>query len=164
MTEPDPRSPRHDDPDAPERAALDRLLDAYGGDRARWPAAMRLRVAGLVARDAVARRMVAEAAAFDRLLATAAPPDPARADALLDRIVAAAATEGRPTARPGRPSTATAERVAMAALLAASLVVGVGAGLSGLTTPAVDVVVALWTEEDGDLTLLGDDAAPEDQI
>ena len=55
-------------------ADFERLLDVYGGDRTRWPAEARAAAAQLVARDAKARRMLAEAEALDRVLERAPLP------------------------------------------------------------------------------------------
>ena len=44
------------------------VLDAYGADRTRWPAASRREISALLAVSQEARRLVAEAEAFDRLL------------------------------------------------------------------------------------------------
>jgi len=71
-------------------AEFARLLDVYGGDRTRWPAEARAAAAHLVARDAGARRLLAEAEALDRLLERAPLPALATEAALADRIVAAA--------------------------------------------------------------------------
>ena len=69
------------------------LLDAYGADESRWPAAVRGRLAAAVRdRPAHIEGLVAEARAVDALLATVpAPPRNPRAEQrLADRIVAAA--------------------------------------------------------------------------
>lgn len=73
-----------------EREAFQRLLDGYGGDRARWPAAERLRFVQLLARDDAARRMLSEAIALDRLLDRAPAVTEGRQSALLQRMVLSA--------------------------------------------------------------------------
>lgn len=88
-----------------EHAALAAVLDIYGADLARWPAAERLRFAPLLAADATAIRLRAEAQALDRLLDVAGGADAvssragaprggaseAGLEALTERIMAAAA-------------------------------------------------------------------------
>jgi len=71
-------------------AELEQLLDVYGGDRVRWPAEARTGAAQLVARDAGARRLLAEAEALDRVLERAPLPAVTVEAALAERIVAAA--------------------------------------------------------------------------
>src|SRR5262245_34780697 len=69
---------------------FERLLDIYGGDRTRWPIDARAAAAHLVARDADARRLLAEAEALERVLECAPLPSLATEAALADRIIAAA--------------------------------------------------------------------------
>jgi hypothetical protein len=71
-------------------AELERLLDVYGADRTRWPVEARAGAGHLVAKDATARRLLAEAEALDRVLERAPLPSLARESALADRIAAAA--------------------------------------------------------------------------
>ena len=66
------------------------LLDAYGAEPARWPAAERDAALTLLARDAAARRAQAQAASLDALL-DRAPVAPQSA-ALQARVLAAAPT------------------------------------------------------------------------
>lgn len=132
---------------ATELAALADRLEISGADRTRWPAQERLRFAPLIAGNDEARRMMAEAAALDRLLDAAPAIAPARLEGLIDRIVATAEAEG---ARPvdnvvdlAAARRAPAPRVAprqrsgwqAAALLAASLVLGAFVGTSGVLGP-----------------------------
>lgn len=145
-----------------ELAALSAVLDGYGADLARWPAAERVRFATLLATNPAAGRLRAEAQAFERLLSLAPEVDPqskAKADALADRIMAAAAAAG-PERRGSairtevsnlrarsaavtplgsgstlpRSMTAAPSRSAWPALalLAASLLVGIVGGASGV--------------------------------
>lgn len=135
---------------------LKRLLDGHGADRTRWPAPERLRFASLIAESAEARRLVAEAAALDRLLDKAPMPSPARMAAAADRIMAAARAE-RDVARVtvARPAIIAGGRAAArdlgrrfmehtswqaAALLAASLLVGVFVGTGGVAENTVETV------------------------
>jgi hypothetical protein len=131
-----------------ERQALERLLEVYGADRTRWPARERLRIAGFISEDGEARRMLAEAAALDRLLDLAPGAGTERERALKERIVAAALRTSDkklvavPTGGPvsgkwapwsRRPALARAVSTNSlpAALLAASLVMGVLLGSAG---------------------------------
>jgi hypothetical protein len=133
-------------------ADFERLLEVYGGDRARWPAEMRAAAAQLVARDGKARRLLAEAEGLDRVLERAPLPPLAAEAALADRIVAAALRSPRIVSIATerfqgihRPAAAAAEQAqrsgragfsrsnaSAAGLLAASLVGGILLGLSGL--------------------------------
>lgn len=146
-----------------DREALERVLATFGADRDRWPAAERLRFAGLLAENADARRMLAEARALDRLLDAAPSIAPARQEALAARIVAEAAgtprsaiskvsapvgpvvvLSGRAASSPTRgwsraPGAFVRSRVApSAALLAASLVAGLVIGWSTLGALLID--------------------------
>ncbi len=75
-----------------ELGAFARLLDGYGADRTRWPAPERLRFASLLAEDAEARRLLAEAAALDRLIDMAPLVAESRREALVERILERAAS------------------------------------------------------------------------
>jgi anti-sigma factor RsiW len=149
--------------------ALQRLLDGYGADRTRWPAPERLRFASLLAEDSEARRMVAEAAALDRLIDLAPLVGDDRRKRLVDRIVARAASEPRVPGgidivgrrhgggdRASRPTTGRPERVLAqwpaAMLMAASLALGIFAG----TTNTVERVIAPWTVVVGLRSIDGD--------
>ena len=138
-------------------AELGQLLNVYGADRARWPADVRAAAAQLVARDAEARRRLAEAEALDRVLGSAPVPALAVEAALAERIVAAAQRSPRivklEDSRPAAPDATLVQAAAVPAvatasprrprllgrearavgLLAASLVIGVVLGNSELT-------------------------------
>jgi hypothetical protein len=126
---------------AGEREALERLLDIYGADRTRWPARERLKFAGVISEDDAAGRMVAEAAALDRLLDVAPRASTSDVNALTERIMAAALRSAPPQLSVvGSPkaSSAPAARYRLdrrewpaAAMLAASLVLGVMLGSAG---------------------------------
>jgi hypothetical protein len=73
---------------------LESLLDAYGGDLARWPERLATEAHAMIGNSGEARRLHAEAQALDRLLAKASAPDPEQLDRLAERIMAAAAREG----------------------------------------------------------------------
>jgi hypothetical protein len=140
-----------------ELEALERLLASHGADRTRWPAPARLRFAPLLAARGDARRLVAEAAALDRLLDLAPAPATNRG-ALADRIVAAASADagqrqvirlpergrlgslfGSAAARAGAIGGASLRSGPWAggALLAASLVLGAFMGTSGAIDSAI---------------------------
>ena len=128
---------------AEDREALERLLDIYGADRTRWPARERLRFAGVISEDKTAAHMLAEADALDRLLEQAPRASSADVEALKERIMAAAlrvkapqlaVVAGGNKVAAGRPAVvarfARGEWPA-AAMLAASLVLGVVLGSTG---------------------------------
>jgi hypothetical protein len=141
--------------------ALEALLDAYGSDRARWPGLKRVAAENLIATDKGAQRLLAEAIAFDRVLAIVAVREDepmANEQALLDRIVQKAGLTPRLTTSIGastviqnasaHPSPALhrskPRRVAPsqdlwrnAALVAASLILGVYVGQTQLSAYAV---------------------------
>jgi len=130
------------------------VLDAYGGDAARWPANERAELLALLERDPIARAMHAEAEAVDRTLAAAAHHHAPVGKDLLERV-----TDGALAAIAAQSSTAEPAPVISldehrqrrsfarprhnnhwqaAGLLAASLVLGVYLGATGVMAPAVD--------------------------
>ncbi len=155
-----------------ERDELQRVLEIYGADRARWPAASRARLERTLQVDAASRRLYAEARALDRVIDYATSPAPAQIASLADRIMAAAAAApGEPVlarpAFPAAPTSATsadgrvialrrAPRAAQqapandvltrrtawqsAALVAASLLVGLYIGAGSLVLPIMQDV------------------------
>lgn len=154
-------------------AEFARLLDVYGGDRTRWPTEARAAAAHLVARDAGAGRLLAEAEALDRVLERAPLPALATEAALADRIVAAAQRSPRIVkiggARPVAPGLTQVEtaagsvargngptrsrflsgKVGAAGLLVASLMVGVVIGRTNLPQQVLPALA--------DITGLGSD-------
>jgi hypothetical protein len=144
---------------AEERQALTRLLEVYGADRTRWPARERLQFAGLIAEDKDAQRQMCEAAALDELLDRASSASKDREHALKERIMAAAlrsvetklaVVDGDGTARSPqisrmRPAMARGRMASRhewpaAAMLAASLFVGVLLGSAGTVDTTVQEV------------------------
>jgi hypothetical protein len=142
------------------------LLDAYGADRARWPAADRARADAVVAAEPQAERLLTETKALDALLAHAPVPSPERRAALGDRIVALAGAE-RPAAAPPSgvvvPWPGTSRRRAVppvprvrtpawqaAAVLAASLALGFFVGALDLAPESVDRLAQAVTLDDAD--------------
>ena len=150
-------------------AEFERLLDVYGGDRTHWTIESRAAAAQLVARDTRAQRLLAEAEALDRVLERAPLPSLATEAALADRIVAAAqrsprivsikGAEGSSGTQPDSSQEAQHRRradwlsrafradVRKAAMLAASLVIGVYIGLSNLPQ---QIIPALTGDATGD--------------
>jgi hypothetical protein len=129
--------------------AFERMLDTFGSDRTRWPAPARRDFASLTTSGEAGVRLK-EAEALDRLLDLAAPPQ-IDTSALAARIVAAARAEApATTAAPSgtrfqrRESGRRAAEAPWpaAALLAASLVLGMFAGISGAFQPDVGTAVA----------------------
>ena len=163
-------------------AAFQRMVDAFGSDQSRWPA-NRLTAAQTLLNSAsehgvAARRYLAEARAFDRLLHEAVPmADAGRVASLSDRIAQAAHRTATPAIvirldnqANRRTLLPTAKRPnlrgtgwAASALLAASLLLGVFAGPAVTSLSALDDVadavginmfgdqLALSAGEDGNL-------------
>jgi hypothetical protein len=170
---------------AEDRQALERLLDVCGADRTRWPARERLRIASFIGEDEGAKRLLAEADALDSLLDLAPRASEARERALQERIVAAAlrSSEIRLAVVSSRAVAPVASslrskypvfgkgRVSRdwpaAALLAASLVMGVVLGSAGTLDKAVQEVADIsgyTTVTDPSQVALGDDiVAPVDE-
>ncbi len=130
---------------------LNRLLEIYGADRSRWPAADRMRLSSVIAIDPRAKAALAEAAALDRLLDMAPLVSIDRERALAQAILAAAAANPSPVQtsnvvalpaarKPAVPFLRGQARHAAGALLAASLVLGIFAGTSGQLSSTVDYV------------------------
>ncbi|MCB1484180.1 MAG: hypothetical protein KDJ17_04730 [Hyphomicrobiaceae bacterium] len=124
---------------------LQDVLDAYGGDRTRWPAHVRLELSQLLTVSAEARQQLAEAQALDRLLDLAPAVPKARIDALAERIMAQAVTSPRVVAigrKPAsRPVTSHWGRLGGGiAALAASLVMGIAVGQSSAIAPTVSEI------------------------
>jgi hypothetical protein len=118
-------------------AEFEHLLDVHGSDRTRWPLHQRSAALALLAHDDTARRLLSEADALDRVLAAAPGAQSRSLDALAARIVASAASKPRlatatsveRSARVGR-GAGRGEAWRAAALLAASLLVGVFVGVA----------------------------------
>jgi hypothetical protein len=144
-----------------ELDALEQVLERFGSDRTRWPAPVRRDFAGLLATDAEAQKCLREAEALDRLLDLAPRPE-INTRALADRIVAAAAAD-KPAARPassavkpasvfqGRTLRAAEAQWPAAALLAASLVLGMFSGVSGAFNTAVEPLMVASTSIDTEI-------------
>jgi hypothetical protein len=166
------------DTQATDREALARLLEIHGADRTRWPARERLRFAGVISEDKTAAKLLAEAEALDRLLDQAPRASAAGIEALKERIVAAALRTHEPhlaviaggkkvavlpQARLGRRSLAARfGEWPAAAVLAASLVLGVMLGTTGTVETTMQEVAQVAGfgngTADGAQLALGDDA------
>jgi hypothetical protein len=170
-----------------EIEALRGLLETYGSDRTRWPARERLRFANLIAQDAQARAMMTEAAALDRLLDMAPQVSSERESALAARIIAAAMVTERSATSAGIAANQASSRGNVldlnaarqrsaggfyrrpvrkagwqaAGLMAASLVIGVMAGASGLLNPFASSGNVIESEIDAGQLALGEDMAGE---
>lgn len=155
-------------------AEFGQLLDVYGAGRTRWPADARAAAAQLLAKDAGARRRLAEAEALDRVLESAPVPALTVEAALAERIVAAAQRSPRIVKLDETPPVAVAPASRAAALpvvvnsgprrprllsrhagavgfLAASLVIGVVVGNSNLPPdilPALADIAGLSSDGD----------------
>lgn len=131
--------------DTTELESFRRLLESHGSDPTRWPAGERARAVALLGRSAEARHLLAAEQAFDRLLAEA--PDASASDAAssvsrlmarlpdrerLDRAQSNVVPLPRVGAAANKRPVARRSMAAEAVLLAASLVLGVLAGTTGL--------------------------------
>ncbi|MBA2124669.1 hypothetical protein DLM45_00295 [Hyphomicrobium methylovorum] len=119
---------------------LEAALDTYGADRTRWPAPLRHELSGLIATSEPAQKLLQDAELFDRLLDSAPQYDMNRIDGLKSRIVMAAERQPRivSSANVVAPSrTPRRHHGFVATALAASLVLGVLAGQSGMVNSLV---------------------------
>src|SRR3990170_3265293 len=118
---------------------FEEALSLYGGDLARLPATMRAAAEALVAGDERARRMLADAARIDHLLAEAVRPLPIDA-AMMGRIIAGIGN-GRRHDVAIRP---TGRLVAWAGgAMAVFLVVGFAAGVALPANQGEDALAGL---------------------
>lgn len=110
---------------------LEALLDAYGADPARWPAAERAAALALLAADTAAQARLEQARQLDRAL-DRLPPAPAPAGDLAARIRAAARQQGAPVAPALVPIPANGNRAPwrFTMALAASAVIGLWLGFA----------------------------------
>lgn len=137
---------------------LDRTLDAFGTDTARWPAGVKTKLTPFINGSAEARRRIAEAVALDKVLAFAPTISVARQSALADQIVAKALRQPRtvsaseqPARQAGTPSVRKSwsrswrENSIVGGALAASLMLGI---LSGQNTIVSSLSEAMLTSVD----------------
>jgi hypothetical protein len=139
------------------RQDFQNLIDVYGAERTRWPLSARAGAAALLAADIEARRLLAEVVALDAVLAhgeAGSTPNAMATSALAARIVAAAAKTPRiaSASEPVKPmgvAGSSASRQGRtdvwraAAVLAASMVLGVFVGQSQLGAQALPKIAAL---------------------
>ena len=83
----------------PHLAALERVLDVFGSDPARWPVKERSQLMALITEHETARRLHSEAKALDAALVAERPLDGTRSAALSKRIMEAAQREQAGPAR-----------------------------------------------------------------
>jgi hypothetical protein len=122
------------------------LIDAYGAEPSRWPLAERAGAEALLANDAQARALVADAAALDALLdAAEAAPEPS--DLLRHRVLRAA-----PRARAAISRFGWASGAGWAAAAAAGVLVGVSVGHQMSLTWQADAVLEQATAWSADET------------
>lgn len=136
---------------------FERLLDTHGADRTRWPLSCRANAAALADTDPQARRLLAEATALEEVLAHACrvDADDRAMAALADRIMAAThdvpgAGVRRALLVPTLATVADARPIQRdrgvwrgAALLAASLMIGVFVGQTQFAAHAIPAFEAL---------------------
>lgn len=160
-----------------ELAAFEEHLDAYGSRVEIWPEAARRRFEPLIAGNARARELLAEARALENLLDRAPLPAKDRMVALADRIVSVATAEGREQVASAHVIDLAARRQArtvtrpaiwrVASALAASLLVGIYLGASPPVATAIEAIAgAVGVQTDSDLTDLAviyDPAADEEE-
>lgn len=149
------------------------MIAAYGADTTRWPASKRAAAGTLVSGDPIVRISLSEAGALDRILAAAPVMAATRASVLADRIAHAAqhsprlvvpglamhgATLVKSARAPAKQQAAVSRALdgaaawQGAALLAASLLMGVFVGqtdISGRALPALVEMAGLTLDQTG---------------
>lgn len=134
-----------------ERELLEMTLEIYGADRTRWPVQRRHELSQFIAASAEAQKLIADAAAFDRLLDSAPTVDIDRQKDLFARIMSEVERAPRvvidqaPLVRlPVNTRQPQWRRWGGAgAALAASLMLGVIAGQSASFSTAAEDFVAM---------------------
>jgi anti-sigma factor RsiW len=150
------QTPLFEDP----HQALRHLLDVYGADRTRWPAAERLQLSRFIASDPRARTELAEAAALESVLDRAPRVSAERERVVLARIesiIAADVGASRPT-QPTKPERKAPIRSLLlrpvSALLAASLMLGIVSGSSSFMSPTIDALADAMGLGDSDTEIV----------
>lgn len=122
---------------------LDRTLETFGADSARWPVGVKTKLTPLINGNADARRKIAEAQALDKVLAFAPTISAARQSELAGQIVAKALRQPRAVSGSEQPARSAApasqpsrfrtwrQNSIVGGALAASLMIGI---LSGQNT------------------------------
>jgi hypothetical protein len=129
---------------------LELTLDTFGADRTRWPAQRRHELSHFIASNAEARRLMAQAAMFDRLLDEAPTVDTSRHAAILSGIM----EKIEHTPRMVIENTIAARKQSLpvwrrwggagaGAALAASLMLGVIAGQNAAISGVADEMAAI---------------------
>lgn len=129
------------------------LVEAYGGDPRRWPAAERAPAAALLAGSPEAQALLAEAGALDRLLDRTPPLSPPILDA--ERLIArvTGAVQERPIAHSiGAIQPPTRGLWLRAAGLAAAAVIGFMVGWTELGTSDATAASGSSLDFAGDLS------------
>ncbi len=130
-----------------ERELLEMTLEIYGADRTRWPVQRRHELSQFIAASAEAQKLIANAAAFDRLIDSTPTVDAGRQKDLLARIMSEVERAPRVVIDKGPPLRS--ERpvfrrwTGAGAALAASLMIGVIAGQSTSFSTAAEDFAAL---------------------
>jgi hypothetical protein len=123
---------------------LRQLLDLHGAAFARWPVSEAEASTALMASNPTARALVAEAAAFDRVLAAAPSGRSDHLAKLTDTITGAAARpQFEPVATRAPRSSMGRKRWAALAAMAASLLIGIYGGLNGWTPQGLQQIAEL---------------------
>lgn len=161
---------------------LERALLTFGADPSRWPQEERVALSALIEADGEAQRLVREARALDQTLSASAPAPDAAVQRAKERLFARLEDEpSAPFAQPAtvvpfqRPVTEARTgakqppRWREAALLAASLMLGLFVGMqgllhdSGVRIPGLtgDVTAEAQDSDDVSEMALGSDVADE---
>lgn len=161
-------------------ALLERTLDAFGSDPMRWPAERRQQLASCLTDDPRAGRRIEREQAFEKVLASASGTDHQRLAELSERIIDVVTGDTRtkqdaeiiqwpgPVTRqastppPVRLSRHPVGTAPAAALLAASLLIGIFAGSSEDFLPFAQNVVdtiGIAADIDPSASLLGDETS-----
>ena len=135
---------------------LQETLERFGADLARWPQDLRDPLQALMANDPASKQLYDEFAALDQVLKAESAAnnsmDAAQHDALAARIMVEVARNPRPQSQPdnvvrldtarkrqrsGTPAKWQWPNVAAAGALAASLLLGISVGATGVADPAL---------------------------
>ncbi|MSO71264.1 MAG: hypothetical protein EXQ88_04530 [Alphaproteobacteria bacterium] len=125
---------------------LGQLLDAYGGELARWPAEARGAAQTLLAGSSEARALLLDAQRLDEALAIVRPPRPnaAVATRLRDLIGGAVDAPASMAVIAARPLTRPLAGFALAASFVLGVTVGAYVATRDLSPPAAGGALADW--------------------
>ena len=133
---------------------LERTLDVFGSDSARWPAGVKTKLTPLMNNSVDARRKIAEAVALDKVLSNAPVISLARQSELADQIVAKAlrqprqiAVSDQPVRSIARPPMASRfktwrQNSIVGGALAASLMIGILSGQNSTVGSFSEAMIA----------------------